>query len=299
MILEDYSQVAISNLHQQLKQSKRNSGLSLGGVVIGDDDEPGVVEPDMLRHMILNSIRKHNREFSQKYGRMVICTDNHNYWRKGYFKYYKAHRKKDREDSGIDWNLVFQVLNELRNELRTYFPYKVMDVSMAEADDVIGVVAKKFHEQEKILIISGDKDFMQLQAYPGVEQYSPVRGEFLRTSDPGRFLLEHIIRGDKGDGVPNFLSDDAVFVTGGRQKPIYDTKVDVWLNQQPEEFCDERLLKNYTRNKKLVDLTQIPEAVEAAILEEFGKPIIGSKNKIFGYMVKHRMKNLLDLIRDF
>jgi hypothetical protein len=295
MILIDYSQVAISNLHQQLKGS--GGGYSPHHDI--NDPTTGQLQPDLLRHMILNSIRRTNREFGSKYGRIVICTDNQNYWRKGYFRNYKANRKKTRDASEIDWRHVFEVLHQLRDEIRDIFPYKVMNVPMAEADDVIGVICKNFCMQERILIYSGDKDFMQLQAYPNIEQYSPTKNEYLTTEDPELFLREHIIRGDVGDGVPNYLSPDDVFVSGGRQRPILTTKVEVWVHQKPEEFCDENTLKNYERNRTLVDLNQIPVEVQTAILEEFKQPILGDVSKIYGYLVKHRMRNLLELIREF
>lgn len=295
MILIDYSQVAISNLHQQLKGASAPRFNRASGEMEFDEG----LQPALLRHMILNSIRRVNREFGTKYGRIVICTDNNQYWRKTAYKHYKANRKKARADSDIDWNLVFQTLNELRDELRDTFPYKVMNISMAEADDVIAVITKHFHTQEKILILSGDKDFQQLQVYPNVEQYSPVQNQFIKPADPVLFLKEHIIRGDVGDGIPNYLSPDDVFVVGGRQKAIMSAKVENWLKQQPEEFCDETTLKNYMRNKMLVDLTQIPMDVEEAILAEFQVPIIGNVSKIYSYLVKHRMKNLLELIREF
>jgi hypothetical protein len=281
MVLLDYSQVAIGNLHQQLKYNDAQ------------------IEPNLLRHMILNSIRKANKEFGREFGQLVVCSDGHNYWRKQYFPYYKAHRKKDREDSGIDWHLVFDVLNQLREELKQNFPYKVMAVDRAEADDIIGVLAKTYHTREKILVLSGDKDFLQLQAYPNVAQFSPIRDEFLKIEDALRFLKEHIMRGDKGDGIPNFLSNDDVFVSGVRQSPVRDAKVDVWITQQPEEFCDERTLRNYRRNEKLVDLNQIPPDIQETILKSFEEPIVGTRQMIFGYLVKNRMKNLLDCIQEF
>ena len=263
------------------------------------EDPTGVIKPDLLRHMILNSIRRINHEFGTRYGRIVICTDNQNYWRKNFFRHYKANRKKNRDSSGIDWKLFFETLHQLRDEIRETFPYKVMNVSLAEADDVIGVIAKNYSHQEKILIVSGDHDFQQLQVYPNVQQYSPTKNEYLKTSDPALFLKEHILRGDVGDGVPNYLSPDDVFVTGGRQKPMMTVKVDVWVHQPPEEFCDEVTIKNYERNKKLVDLQEIPEEIQAAILEEFVKPVVGDISKIYSYLVKHRMVNLMSLIREF
>lgn len=250
--------------------------------------------------MALNSIRKFKKDFGKKYGQVVICTDNANYWRKSAFKHYKANRKVTRDASEIDWQLVFQVIGELKTEIRNNFPYKVMDVNGAEADDIIGVLAQTFHLQESILIGSGDHDFFQLQIYPGVEQYGTIQNKFLIESDPKRFLLEHIIRGDKGDGIPNFLSADDAIVSGTKQKSIFDSKVEVWITQKPEEFCpDETILANYYRNKKLVDLSQIPEGLVVSILEAYEKPIIGDQRSIYSYMIKNKLVNLLGMIRDF
>jgi hypothetical protein len=273
--------------------------------------------------MILNSIRRINREFGAKYGRIVICTDNQNYWRKSFFRNYKANRKKTRDASEIDWKAVFEILHQLRDELRETFPYKVMNVPFAEADDVIGVLAKTFKSSEPILIVSSDKDFIQLLDH-NVTLYRHVQNEmiffnptvptstlqvdaavpcsakiFYTKHQVERFLKEHILRGDTGDGVPNYLSPDDVFVAGGRQKPIMAVKVETWVQQQPEEFCNETTLKNYYRNKTLVDLDEIPAEVQAAILEEFAVPVIGSVNKIYSYLIRHRMRNLLELIREF
>lgn len=299
MILIDYSQVAISNLHQQLK------GASTPQVRY--DPETGEaqvytegLQPNLLRHMILNSIRKIKREFGTRYGQVVICTDSHNYWRKAIFPNYKANRKKDRESSDIDWNLVFQTLNELREEIKVNFPYKVMNVPRAEADDVIAVITKTQYQNDNILIISGDKDFQQLQVYPNVEQYSPTKDEFLVSENPILFLREHIIRGDTGDGVPNFLSPDDVFITEGtRQKPIMSAKVEQWVHQAPEEFCNEETLKNYYRNKALVDLGEIPQEIHDAIMAEYEKPIVGKSNRIYSYLVRNRMKSLLEVMGEF
>jgi hypothetical protein len=307
VILLDFSQVAISNLHQQLKQSKKDPARIVERRWLAqqndveEEEDNGEVNPSMLRHMILNSIRRINKSYRKRFGRLVIATDNHNYWRKSAFQYYKANRKKDRDDSGIDWPLVFSILNDLRDEIKENFPYKVMDVPGAEADDVIGVIAKHFHDNENILIVSGDKDFQQLQRYEGVSQYGPVQDKMLVTEDPAKFLFEHILHGDKGDGVPNFLSPDDCLVTGVRQSPVYQVKIDAWYGQPPEIFCDgnEKMLVNYYRNKKMVDLTEIPVEVEAAILTEFNVPPVGASEKIFGYLVRSRMRNLLESIREF
>ena len=165
------------------------------------------VEEDLLRHMILNCIRSYIKKFKNEYGEVVIACDDRHYWRREVYPYYKANRRKSREASEIDWNVVFESLNKIREELKLYFPYRVIQADGAEADDVIGTLVEKFgNTHEKILILSGDKDFVQLQTYMNVKQYDPVRKKFVEHNDPSRFVKEQIMRGDAGDGVPNFLS---------------------------------------------------------------------------------------------
>ena len=162
IILLDFSQIAIACVH-----------------ILKDI---GPIEPLSLKFGILNSIRRINKSYRRRYGRLVIATDNANYWRKSAFKYYKANRKKDRDDSGIDWPLVFSILNDLRDEIKENFPYKVMDVPGAEADDVIGVLVNQYRGVEEILIVSSDKDFIQLLG-PNVSIYRPVQDELLLFSE--------------------------------------------------------------------------------------------------------------------
>jgi 5'-3' exonuclease len=163
LILIDYSQIVVSNLHQLLKKNP--------------EDDQFKIEPNLLRHMILNSIRKNNRQFKE-YGQMVICADSHSYWRKQYFPQYKANRKKDRDESEIDWPMVFETLDAVRDELRKYFPYHVLNVPLAEADDIIGVLTKRFKRYEPILIVSSDKDFIQLLD-ENVALYRPIQDELV------------------------------------------------------------------------------------------------------------------------
>ena len=208
MILVDYNQVLISSLMAQPNLHKEG------------------IDKDLIRHMVLNSIRMYRNKFYNRFGEVVVCCDNRNYWRKIKFPQYKAHRKKLRETSSHDWNAIFECLNSMKAELKKYFPYKVLEVCTAEADDVIGTICEKLNDGSAILILSGDKDFMQLQRYAGVEQYSPILKRYLRCDNPERFLKEHIMRGDKGDGVPNFLSADDTFVTDSRQTPLSKKKIE-------------------------------------------------------------------------
>lgn len=258
------------------------------------------IEEDLLRHMVLNSIRSYNAKFKAEYGEMVIACDDKNYWRRQVFPYYKANRKKDREKSEIDWNAVFVILNKIREELKEYFPYRVIQVETAEADDVIATLVKEFgNTNEKLLIISGDKDFKQLQSYMNVKQYDPVRKRWLTEPNPDRYLREHIMRGDRGDGVPNFLSKDDTFVLNSRQKPLREDKLSVWLDQAPEAFCDETMLRNYKRNQQLVDLSMIPDHIESQVIEQYNAQDGKGREKLFNYFIENKLKNLLTDIGTF
>jgi 5'-3' exonuclease len=258
------------------------------------------VEEDLLRHMILNCIRSYIRKFKEEYGEVVIACDDRHYWRREVYPYYKANRRKSREASEIDWNVVFESLNKIREELKLYFPYRVIQADGAEADDVIGTLVEKFgNTHEKILILSGDKDFVQLQTYMNVKQYDPVRKKFVEHNDPSRFVKEQIMRGDAGDGVPNFLSADNCFVVGARQKPLSQKKLDIWVNQKPEEFCDEGMLRNYNRNQQLIDLSYTPPEVKTRVIEQYDSQSNKNRQNLFNYFVEKKLKHLLENINEF
>lgn len=283
MIIVDLNQVMISNFMAQIGNHTNIK-----------------IEEDLLRHMVLNSLRSYNAKFRNDYGEMIIACDDRGSWRRQVFPFYKANRKKDREKSEIDWNMVFESLNKIREELKAFFPYRVIQVEQAEADDIIGALChENGNTAEKILIISGDKDFRQLHDYMNVRQYDPVRKKFIEENNPSRYLREHIMKGDRGDGVPNFLSRDDVFVLNGRQKPLTAKKLDLWLTLEPETFCDDSMLRGWKRNQQLVDLTFTPAEVKNRILEEYESQSGKDRSKLFNYFIEFRLKNLLTDIDQF
>jgi hypothetical protein len=283
MIIIDLSQVMIATLMAQL-----------GNHTNAEVDE------NLLRHMVLNSIRANKVKFSSEYGEFVIAADGKMSWRKEFFPYYKANRKRDRDASELNWNLIFESLNKIRDELKTYFPYRVIHLDGAEADDVIATLVKnRTNGMEKTLILSGDKDFQQLQRYANVKQYSPVLKKFITCKNPEAFLKEHIIRGDVGDGIPNFLSSDDSLVTGTRQKPIASKKLESWLSADPVEFCTESMLRGFKRNQQLVDFDFIPKEIERAILDEYAAQADKGRGQLFNYFVTNKLKGLTEAINDF
>lgn len=282
MIIFDYQQVAISNLMEQIGSSK------------------GSVDENLLRHMILNTIRTYVKKFKESHGpEIIIACDNKQYWRRGVFPNYKAGRKKAREASGHDWSSIFESLNKIRDELKENSPYKVIDVDGAEADDIIGTLVQKFSSTQKIMILSSDKDFAQLQRFSNVEQFSPILKKYIKEPFPLVHLKQMIIRGDKGDGVPNILSPDDVFVSGGRQKAITESKILTWMNQEPKEFCTEDMYRNFVRNETLIDLTKIPDVVRQEILNRYETSKGKSKSDFMNYMIANRLKNLIEVAHEF
>jgi hypothetical protein len=282
MILVDYNQVAIANLMEQIGSSKTS------------------IDESLVRHMILNTIRTYVKKFKESHGpEVVIACDNKNYWRREIYSHYKAGRKKARDASGHDWNTIFECLNKIREELRDHSPYKVISVDTCEADDVIATLVQKYSSTQKIMILSSDKDFAQLQRYTNVEQYSPILKKYIKEPLPLLQLKQLIIRGDKSDGIPNILSADDVFVSGGRQKPITEAKIIGWMNQEAKDFCNEDMLRNFSRNEMLIDLMKIPERLANEILHTYESAISHSKQDFMNYMIANRLKNLIEVLDDF
>ena len=283
MILLDYSQTVIGSF-----------------MAVGRGNP--VVEEDLLRHTILNSIRMFRNKFTKDYGEMVICCDDKNNWRKEVFPEYKANRRKNRENDITDWKTLFELLHEMREDLNKYFPYKVMHIDSAEADDIIGVLVVERQNRfpsPPTLILSSDKDFIQLQKYQRVRQWSPLQKKFV-VGDPVESLYDKTIRGDTGDGVPNILSSDDTLITEGkRQTPVTKKKMELWRGKKPEEFCNEAMLRNYHRNKTMVDLRETPESIRINIVNQYDNQEAGDRSQLWNYFIDKRLKNLMEVIDEF
>lgn len=283
-MLIDLNQVLISNLMQHLKHVAKTNEMN----------------EDLIRHMCINTIRSNVRQFKNKYPNVILCCDNRRYWRKEYFPFYKAQRKHDREASGFDWAMIFDTLNKIRDELKENFPYKVLDVDGAEADDVIAVLAARLSPHGEVLILSSDKDFAQLQKYTNVTQYSPIMKRFIKIDNPHRFVREHILKGDRGDGIPNFLSADNCFVAGERQKPISSKKLNEWVTQDTSKFCTtDTLLRGFLRNQTLVDFDYIPSDIQEKIVTAFDTAKPATKQQMLNYFVEKGLRAMTESITDF
>ena len=287
MILVDMSQISLASMMMHLNMNK-------------------ATKPDegMVRHMILNSLRMYRMKFKEEYGELILCFDSRHYWRRDHFPYYKAGRKKDRKESNLDWDAIFSCLNDIKQELKDYFPYKHLEVYGAEADDIIAVLCLELeYDNGKTLILSGDKDFIQLHRFTNVKQYSPITKKFINGIDPYEYLTEHILKGDTSDGVPNVLSPDNTFVDGLRQKPVGKKKIAEWTGNIliPAEMAlpNEEARRNFQRNEKLIDLSKSPEDIFMSCLDAYKEAPDGDRSKLLNYFIEKRLSNLTESIGDF
>jgi hypothetical protein len=281
MILVDLNQVLISNLMAQTR------GKS--------DIKPN---KEMIRHMVINSLRGFNLKFKEQYGTMVLCADAGDPWRRDIYPNYKHARRKGRVDSDTDWDNIFNCITEIKNEIAENFPYVMMYIEKAEADDIIGALVFN-HTNEPIMIISGDKDFIQLQSNTNVKQYSPIQKVFVGEGlDPKKFLHEQIIKGDRSDGIPNILSPDDIFLTGEKQRPINKKRLEEWANVSNIPLGSETS-KYYERNKRLIDLSCMPKELERTIINTYREYKIPNRSKLLPYFMQHKLKALMTNIGDF
>jgi 5'-3' exonuclease len=257
---------------------------------------------DLIRHMFLTSLRSNRKKFKKEYGEMVICCDGKNSWRREAFPYYKANRRAGREKSDLDWNEVFRIMGAIKDEMHEHFPYKVIHIDRCEADDIIGAICHEFGTSlntgsEKFLILSGDKDYIQLLKYANVDQYDPVKKKFIRHANPTEYLFEHILKGDTGDGVPNVLSADNCLVLGERQKPMTSKRIDAF--KQSLDNMDETTKIRYHRNKMVIDLADTPDTYKQQIIEAYNQEKTIGRSQLFNYFLQKKLKNLLTDIQDF
>ena len=282
------------------------SGTVHAGVHV-DIRNHGESSKEFLRHIILNQIRAIRKKFHNDFGELVICMDSKvGYWRRDIFPYYKAKRKAARDASGIDWGTVFGYVNEIAQEIAKHLPYKVISVPKAEADDIIGTLAVRqpwkgsslFEDEgEPVLIVSNDHDFKQLHDVKEVKQYFPFSGGFLKLTDAELFKLEHILKGDAGDGIPNVRSAADTFMQEGvRQKPVTAKYIREFkeTGTLPEEDW-----KRYKENEQLIDLRKIPEDIQSAILEAYEAAPSGNRFRLWPYFTQMGLKEQLDRIGDF
>lgn len=285
MIIVDYSGIAIASIFSQ--------------------DRPEEIQEGLIRHMILNSLRRYNVKFRKEYGEMVIACDSTS-WRKEAYPQYKAKRKSNRDESPLDWGHFFTLINGVRDEIKENMHYPVVQADRAEADDIIATLVKstqEFGQSEPVMIVSSDKDFFQLHRYSNVKQFSPMKRDFAKVDDAAFYKFDHVCRGDSSDGVPNVLSVDDTFTEGIRQRPMYAKKIQQWYTAKDDsqlmDMMGQETYRNYCRNKSVIDLDYIPEDIVQDINDKYNSQTNKNKGKVLTYLIEKRCNMLIDSVADF
>lgn len=297
MIIIDYSQVSIAAI-TLFKNELHKS-----------DDEVR----NIIRHVILSSILTYKKKYGQEYGNVVIACDGRKYWRKGIFPYYKGSRKKNREKSDLNWTLIFDIIAEIKQDLIDYFPYKVVNVQRAEADDVIAVLCEWtqtnelqegiFEDPQKVVIISSDGDFLQLQQWDNINQYSPNVKKLLHLNkrELHEKKITHIVKGDSGDGIPSILNKDDVLITEGiRQTPVSAKRLAEFIEQGKDACRTDEERRNWDRNEQLVSFDFIPKDIKEEIVNTY--LACTSKRdsmRMMNYLMNKKCRLLLDELNNF
>ena len=277
MILVDMNQISLASIMMHLHMQKESD-----------------IDENMVRHMILSSLKMYRSRFVSEFGELVLCYDSRHYWRRDYFPEYKHSRKKGREKDTKNWDSIFSCLNKIKEEIKNNMPYKFLEVYGAEADDIIATLCSE--SSDEVMILSGDKDFIQLQKYPNVKQYSPITKKMINGINPDDYLKEHVLKGDTSDGVPNVLSPDNSFVDGIRQKPLSKKKIAAMIDGN---FPNDEIKRNFQRNKTLIDLGCVPDELRTEILVTYKDAPENSRSKLLNYFIKQRLKTLTESIGEF
>ena len=277
------------------------NGIAMGNIIVNQKRMD--MNEDTIRHMILNSIRMHVKKHKDEYGQVVIACDGGS-WRRDVFPQYKWARRNNRTESSLDFDLIFKCLNMVREEISLNMPYKVVHIPNVEADDIIGTLVEQtqeFGQHEDVMIISADKDFIQLQKYGNVKQYSPMTKKFIKDENPHSYLFEHVLKGDSSDGIPNVLSGDDTFVESIRQSPMTKKKIQEYVDnaENLQSYMGDEVYRNYKRNQLLVDLAYIPAEIKKSIIDTSEAVKVPHRMKILNYLIKNRCKLLIECIEDF
>lgn len=277
MILIDMNQISVGIILQEFK-----------GNISYDEG--------LIRHMIINSIRSIRNKFHKEYGEIILCYDNKNSWRKSIFPYYKIKRKEKRENSNINWNNLFEIMSKIKQEITENLPYKVISIEGCESDDIIATAAIKYRTSEKVLIVSSDGDFVQLQQLSNIYQYSPIHKNFIKEINPNYYLFEHIMRGDTSDSIPNVLSDSDTFtISGKRQKRLSEKYIKECYAGKHPEYQTER----FKQNREIIDFDYIPLNIKEKISKELEKEFVPDRKMMLDYFINNKMTNMIEHLTEF
>jgi len=279
------------------------NGIGIGSIM-GQISRGEVLSEELIRHVIINNLRVYRNKYPKhEFGEMVIACDSYS-WRRDIFPQYKASRNVTKDTDKNDWDEIFRILDVVIADLKENFPYPVIKVDRAEADDIIGALVN-YKDQplgaEKVAIISADKDFIQLHDKGRVIQFSPMQQKMVKETSPARYAFEHLMKGDSGDGVPNVLSPDNSFTDKIRQTPMRMKVINEWWEHRDnlKSVMPEEAFRNYMRNRELINLDRTPTNIKESSIEQLESYKYPKEGSVLNFLIEKRMNLLIECAGEF
>jgi len=254
----------------------------------------------LAMHMSLNTLKSFYRKVQPD--QVAMAFEGADNWRKTYTKsdacvskrIYKANRVKD--DSMIPF---FELIKSFEQLARQHTSLVCLSHPRLEGDDVIAGYAQHFSAKgDEVIILSGDKDFMQLLDLPGVSLMNPddgkLRGNDKKTGeriDPKYFMFEKCIRGDAGDNVmsayPRVRSTkiEAAFKDEYARTNLFN---ETWEFSDPStgEKRTFQVGDLFAENELLMDLSKQPEDIRQLITETIEREVVHHGQFSYFHFVK-------------
>lgn len=220
----------------------------------------------------------------------VICLQDSESWRKQVYPEYKATRAAKREQSVVNFNVFFPVLEKFLNAISDSFKnIPFIKIQNTEADDIIATIVKT-HPEWDIINVSSDKDFYQLFRYSNYKQYDGMKHTFIEGLDPEKELMVKIITGDTSDNIPGLKRG----VGPKRALKIIEEDLNKWIE-------DEKLTEAYQRNMKLISFNCIPKEIENSIIAVINNLTYGEPDtkKYFKFIQMSGLAELMNTFTDY
>lgn len=230
----------------------------------------------LAHHTALMTLNKYFKKF--KPDKVVMAFDRSS-WRKDYTasdlcvsgKPYKGNRRQKMTPSEKEKFARFLThLKEFEDMMREHTSVVCIAAEKCEADDIIAMFVRKY-EDDKITVVTADKDMIQLLDHPNIELLDPSSGKRRSLEewggDAGFFLFEKCFRGDQSDNVQNAFPG----VRKTRLKKAYNDDYELnnilnekWTAPDGTKFKVKEL---YNENKLLMDLRAQPNAIKQRALD--------------------------------
>ena len=220
----------------------------------------------------------------------VICLQDSESWRKQVYPEYKANRAAKREQSVVNFDVFFPVLEKFINDIADSFKnIPFVKIPYAEADDCIATIVKN-HPDWDIINVSSDRDFYQLFKYPNYRQWDAMKHTFIEGLDPDVELMVKILTGDSSDNIPGLKRG----IGPKRALKIINEDVNQWIE-------NEKLQPEYERNMKLISFDCIPKEIELAINDVINNLTYGEPDtkKYFKFIQMSGLAELMNTFTDY